>query len=425
MQAADQRKLSSSLLLDLSAGFDVVNHEILLQKLSVYGFDGLSISWFDSYLKGRVQTVQVESSFSPYLAVPWGVPQGSILGPLLFILYINELPEVLNCQNGMVSENSVDITEDGTVVVYADDNTPTVSHSDPDILIQKTQALADVTVEWFKKNDMIVSADKTKLLVLGTKANKRIKVEDYNDLEVVIDQRKVSAVKSEKLLGVIINENLTWKSHLYGDEENPGLLRDLQKRIGVLKYVRKFLPDSKFKQMVSGLFISKITYCINVWIGLWGIGGQSTEDVKPTISKEDVNRLQVLQNSVLRLLTRCDRRTPTSTLLNLTGFLSVHQLGAYHTALQLFKTYRAGKPLYHYNRLFKNNHVGSNPRLVRSMATYGSRVDFKLSTCRSSFFYQGAKLWAALPAEIKSSSTEYRFRVLCKEWIKMNIIIRP
>ena len=172
---------------------------------------------------------------------------------------------------------------------------------------------------------------------------------------------------------------------------------------------------------MSGIFISKLIYCINVWIGLWGFGGHFPEDAKPTISKGDMNKLQVLQNSALRLLTRCNRWTPTSLLLEKAGILSVHQLGAYHTALQLFKTYRSRKPIYHFKRLFQSN---QNPR-VRSSATLTPKVDFKLSTCRSSFFYQGARLWATIPLEIKSSTSELQFRIKCKEWVKKNVQIRP
>ena len=192
-----------------------------------------------------------------------------------------------------------------------------------------------------------------------------------------------------------------------------------------MRTVRKYLPDSKFKQVLSGIFISKLIYCISVWGGLWGLTGNLSEYGNPTISKDDMNRLQVLQNSALRLLTRCDRWTPTSTLLEKAGILSVHQLGVYHTALQLFKTYRTKKPSYHFSRLFQGSPSGICNTRARSVATITSKVDFKLSTCRSSFFYQGARLWATIPLAIRSSSTESQFKIKCKEWIKKNVKIRP
>ena len=96
---------------------------------------------------------------------------------------------------------------------------------------------------------MVVSGDKTNLLILGTRANRKLKVEDNNDLntEVMVDQRLVSAVRSEKLLGVIVNDNLNWKNHLNGNNDHCGLIVDLSRRIGVLKQLRNYLPASKFR----------------------------------------------------------------------------------------------------------------------------------------------------------------------------------
>ena len=229
--------------------------------------------------------------------------------------------------------------------MYADDNTPTISHSDPCILLEQTQSLANDIVNWFVQNDMVVSGDKTKFLILGTRANRRLKIEENLDFhsEVLVDQQSVPAVHSEKLLGVIVNDYLNWKAHLDGNNEHCGLLSDLSRRIGVLKHLRNYLPSSKLKQVVSGIFTSKLIYCMSVWTGIWGLGGQQEDVTRSTISKEDMRRLQVLQNKAMRLITKCDRWTPTSTLLGKTSFLSVHQLGAYHTALQVFKTHLTRK----------------------------------------------------------------------------------
>ena len=79
------------------------------------------------------------------------------------------------------------------------------------------------------------------------------------------------------MLGILVNDSLTWKNHLYGDEEHPGLISDLSKRTGVLKILRKYLPDTKFRQAMAAIFTSKLIYCISVWTGIWDIPGQGSD----------------------------------------------------------------------------------------------------------------------------------------------------
>ena len=212
-----------------------------------------------------------------------------------------------------------------------------------------------IIVNWFEKNDMVCSSEKTKLLIIGTNANRKLKLDRFNKkLRINICGELKEESESEKLLGVWVNNTLTWKDPIFGNEEESGLIKQLSKRIGILKKLRPLMSDKKFQQAVAGLFTSKLIYCITVWGGIWT---QNAQYNSTSITKEAMRKLQVCQNKCLRLITGHDYNTSTKTLLEDSKQLSIHQLVAYHSVCQVYSIYRSKLPTYHYNWLFKPDQI--------------------------------------------------------------------
>ena len=134
-----------------------------------------------------------------------------------------------------VERTDGDADKDAEVIIYADDNTPTTADKDPEQLQLKVQCEADLITGWFSSNKMVCSGDKTKLMIIGTGANRAEKLERPGKvLQVLVEDNIKQESKSENLLGVVVDRVGTWRSHFYGDDENEGLLSQLSKRVGIL-----------------------------------------------------------------------------------------------------------------------------------------------------------------------------------------------
>ena len=260
---AEDREFTAALLLDLSAAFDVVNHKILLDKMELYNFSPSSIQWFKSYLEDRTQYVMVESRLSDPLKVgDQGVPQGSLLGPLCFMIFYNDFPAV---------------REDGESVLYADDDTDNVTDADPHILNAKIQKEADRSPDWVKDNKLVCSGEKTKLLVMGTPELRQSRITSRNiSFKISVAGHDVSETESDKLLGIVINNKLTWHDHLYGNEQHTGLVTKLSQRAGIIYKLSYILPKDRLRNIADGIFFPLLTYGIQVYGGVWGLDNLRT-----------------------------------------------------------------------------------------------------------------------------------------------------
>ena len=172
--------------------------------------------------------------------------QGSILGGLIFLINENDLP---------------DCRLEGESVLFVDDDTDCVSDSDPSKLIEKIEIEAERSCDWLTDNRMCVAGDKSKLLVIGTKEMRKKKLS--NQIQTIsVDGKQVTETKSEKLLGVIINNHLTWQDHLHGEtwraENSKGLIPQLAQRVGILKKLSSLASMKRLKGIAAELLSSSI-----------------------------------------------------------------------------------------------------------------------------------------------------------------------
>ena len=388
-------------MLDMSAAFDVVDHDILLSKLKIYGFDSNALGWMKDYLSSRTQAVYLDGCLSTFLPVDVGVPQGSILGPLCYILFTNDLPEVILQSSSHVhwSPLTTHCDECGGLCCFANDSTYSVSSDSQDILEEKLNSNYKTLAEYMANNKLKLNDDKTHLLIMTTNQKHRLM-----DIRVKIrtSTEEIRPKKSEKLLGITIQDNLKWTEYVQNGEKS--LLKQLNTRLNALRLISN-VADFKTRLMVAnGIFNSKLIF----QIGLWG----GTEEYL-------LNSLQTVQNKAARFVARKGIYTPVKELLRSCGWLGVRQLVAYHSILIVHKTIHAACPKYIYSKL--SSVFPYNTRLAMSDSVrMGSTFKCKLELTGRSFMNRATISYNQLPSEIRQCSKLEVFKKKLKLWVVDN-----
>ena len=209
-EALDNRVYSVGIFIDLTKAYDTLNHKVLLEKLSSYGIRGIANLWFKSYLSNRGQYIEVKYSDScsnnvrmirsSCKEIKLGVPQGSVLGPLLFLLYTNDLPLILNINTNI---------NDANLIMYADDINILIMDNDEYVLQRKIEKVIHDLEWWCNKNDLIINVKKTGIMSFH---NRQVKVPIKP--QVTLNGLPLEYVADQKFLGIHITETLNWNIHL-------------------------------------------------------------------------------------------------------------------------------------------------------------------------------------------------------------------
>ena len=236
----DSGKLTGAIYIDLSKAFDTVDHVLLLEKLSKFGVNGLELDWMKNYLADRMQRTNINGHLSEASPVQIGVPQGSILGPLFFLMYVNDLPSV---------------TKLCKVVLYADDTA--LFYAADDLQQIQNSLLSDFLLvsKWMDTNRLVLNVDKTKSMIFGTHQRLRNRNLFLNSNDINID-----VVNQFKYLGVVLDQHLNWESH------GNMIAESVSRRLGAIWRIRKFLDQKTCELMVKALVFPLMTYCGVVWM---------------------------------------------------------------------------------------------------------------------------------------------------------------
>ena len=357
ISALDDKQLPISIYMDLSKAFDTLNHDILLDKLSYYGVDGTALQWFDSYLSNRSMYVEIDNMKSSVRTLTTGVPQGSILGPLLFLIYMNDISNSSNLFKFIL------FADDTNLFSTIEYTLPTHTSNVNELL---NNELANI-YEWLTVNRLSLNLTKTKYMIFHPIQK------DISSLvpTVIINGIQIEKVHNFNFLGVCLDSNLKWDGHI------KLLASKLGKYSGILNKLKRYIPID----ILRILYCSMVNSHLNYAILSWGFA---------------CSRLKKMQKRIIRIITCSKYNAHTSPLFKSLRILTLDDMLRLNTLKFYYKYLHNELPPYFYS---------FNIREQGDRHTYDTRNSGQLQVEMTRTEYADKRLRIYLPTLVNDTPT--------------------
>jgi len=361
--------ISAGVFLDISKAFDTVDHGILLGKLERYGVRGVALKWFKSYLSDRVQFVSVNNTDSTHLPVTYGVPQGSVLGPILVSLYINDLGN---------------LPLHGKIILFADDTNVFYQGDSPNTICNEIQDDLIIIQQWFRNSHLKISSEKCSLMWFSKPS-----VVIHAPVLPLLDDKPITVVSSAKFLGITLDSHLNWIAHINS------ILTKISPFVRVFLRCNHYLSNQDKRSLYFALVHSHLSFLCNIW----GHGPDSS-----------LNRLFIMQKRILKILFEFPYRQRSADLFCSLSILTVQAQIDFTSAIFMYKMVNN---LTHCNVILKK---------VSEIHNYNTRSRELLSQKRpnsttyglNNVLYRAISHYNSLPSSIRSLSF-FSFKKMLKK----------